>query len=35
MSSSELFLTIGIGIAVAIVWWLNDIPDDRNDWRRK
>ncbi len=35
MTSAEIAVLIGIAIVAAIVWWLNDLPDDRNDWRRK
>ena len=32
----ESFLgVIGAFLLVAFVLWANDLPDDRNDWRRK
>ena len=32
---ADIAFLLGIGLVAAAVWWLNDIPDERNDWRRK
>jgi hypothetical protein len=32
---ADVAFLLGIGLVVGIVWWLNDLPDERNDWRRK
>jgi hypothetical protein len=33
--SGDVWFLLGIGLTVAVVWWLNDLPDERNDWKRK